>query len=595
MSSEASTRAHTGPVPFASHPVHKTGSWDGDGARSRLRKHASSDGSGDWDKVNRAEYAAGFAYVAGDGEKPSDYKLPHHDVVGGKLVTSPAGVEAAIGAASGARGGADIPDSDMAAVRAHLGKESEHALDRPAPWYRKELAAGPYAAFLELQGQADALVQLQQVSADLSLLDASDMPMPLLPRIGGEPPKRLLAFKWGANPTTKGTLHLTPEGAQRFMAAYAARGVRLCFDYYHASYNPAVAPSERKAAGTCVPSLNADGLWYEDINWTPPAAKAIRDGEWPYFSPAVLHDKAGVIVELKNPGLVIDPGTVNARPVVLDHTTRKGEPMADKKRLTLDAYSSGQSFLRACQAMADTDGAEKELGNRMTGMAAEMLSTMAGHMKQAGYMSEGEAEAGASKSKRDRVADRMLATLESQLGETDPERLEGRVMARLMAPVAAAAPTASEDRTAKIMLLDAYANRYPAAKRGELEALSLTALAACLQGLAEITTTAVVREAAQVAPTVEQLQKDLAKMPSPAAPAAASSTQPTTLAACDEKQRARVKLYIDTERKAFAAAGVPFNEACATQEGLMLLSDALPDDSTQIRHNPLPFAATYQE
>jgi len=548
----------------------------------RLRKHASSDGSGEWDKVDRATYARGFAYVAGDGEKPSDYKLPHHDVVDGKIVTVPAGVEAAIGAASGARGGAGIPDSEMSAARAHLGKESEHALDRPAPWDRKELSAGP------------VLVQQEQVT-DLALLEANDMPMPLLPRIGGEPPKRLLAFKWGANPTTKGTLHLTPEGAQRFMATYAARGVRLCFDYYHASYNPAVAPSERKAAGTCVPALADDGLWYEDIHWTPPAAKAIRDGEWPYFSPAVLHDKAGVIVELKNPGLVIDPGTVNARPVVLDHATPKGEPMADKKRLTLDAYSAGQGFLRACQAMADTDGADKELGNRMTGMAAEMLASMAGHMKQAGYMSEGEAEATASKSKRDRVADRMLATLEAQLGETDPDRLEGRLMARLMAPAAAAAPSAADDRAVKVMLLDAYANRYPAAKRGDLEALSLAALASCLQASTEITTTAVVREAAQVPPTVAQLQKDLAQMPSPTAPAAASSAQPTTLAACDDRQRRRVQMYVEAERKAFAAAGVAFDEARATDEGLMLLSDTLPDDATQIRHNPLPFAATYQE
>lgn len=551
----------------------------------RLRKHASSDGSGEWDKVDRATYARGFAYVAGDGEKPSDYKLPHHDIVDGKMVTVPAGVEAAISATSGARGGADIPESDMPMVRAHLGKESEHALDHPAPWDRKELDAG----------QTNALVQQEQAITDLALLDASDMPMPLLPRIGGEPPKRLLAFKWGANPTTKGTLYLTPEGAQRFMAAYAARGVRLCFDYYHASYNPAVAPSERKAAGTCVPSLDAVGLWYEDINWTPPASKAIRDGEWPYFSPAVLHDKAGVIVELKNPGLVIDPGTVNARPVVLDHTTPKGEPMADKKRLTCDAYSAGQGFLRACQAMADTDGSEKELWNRITGMAAEMLATMAGHMKQAGYMSEGEADAGASKAKRDRVADRMLATLESQLGETDPDRLEGRLMARLMAPAAASAPSAADDRAVKIMLLDAYANRYPATKRGDLEALSLAALASCLQASTEITAAAVVREAAQVPPTVAQLQKDLAQMPSPSVPAAASSAQPTTLAACNEQQRRRVQMYVEAERKAFAAAGVAFEEARATDEGLMVLSDTLPDDATQIRHNPLPFAATYQE
>ena len=84
-------------------------------------------------------------------------------------------------------------------------------------------------------------------------------------------------------------------------------------------------------------------------------------------------------------------------------------------------------------------------------------------------------------------------------------------------------------------------------------------------------------------------------MPSPSVPAAASSAQPTTLAACNEQQRRRVQMYVEAERKAFAAAGVAFDEARATDEGLMLLSDTLPDDATQIRHNPLPFAATYQE
>mgnify|MGYP000022201476 CR=1 FL=1 len=547
VSSQASVRA----VPFASYPVH-AGTWDGDAARLRLRKRASSDESGDWDKVDRSEYAKGFAYVAGDGASEADYKLPHHDVQGGELVTVPAGVQAAINAVQGARGGVEIPADELGAAKAHLAKEAEHALGEAPAWERSENASGEQPTLLD------------------------GIP---IPRIGGDPPTRLLAFKWGANPTTKGTLYLTPEGAEKALSAFRKKGVRLCFDYYHSSYNPAVAPAERKGAGTCAIETDAEGLWYVDIQFTPPAAQAIRLGEWPYFSPAVLHDKAGVIYELKNPGLVTDPGTINARPLVL---SEEGQPMADKKRAWLDAYSGTQTLCRQMQTIADTDGADKDLGNKYTGILAAMADEMRSHMKASGYASEAEAvEMSADRAKK---AEKMLAVLEANLGETDPAKLEGKLMLKLLAAPAPQASASAEIDALRTALLDSNQRRYPAALRPKLEAMSPGALVTYLAGTSEpALPTEALREAAPAAPTVEQLTKDTQNM---SAPTPAPSGPPTTLAACSPAQRQRVQTYVDMERHAMATAGMAFDETAATQIALTLLSDEGPTGN-ESRHLPL--------
>ena len=400
-----------------------------------------------------------------------------------------------------------------------------------------------------------------------------------IPKIGGEPPARLLAFKWGANPTTKGTLYLTPEGAQKALEAFRKKGVRLCFDYYHSSYNPAVAPAERKAASTCSVATDDDGLWYVDIQWTPPAAQAIRNGEWPYFSPAVLHDKAGVIYELKNPGLVTDPGTINARPLVL---SQEGQPMADKKRLCMDAYGGLQTNARQFQSIADTDGADKELGNKFAGMLAAMADEMRKHMQASGYTMEAEsADMGHERAKK---AEKMLAVLEANLGETDPDKLEGKLMLRLLAAPAPQPAVSADVEALRTMLLDSMQRRYPAALRSKLEALSHGALVTYLAGTSEpALPTEALREAPPAAPTVEQLTKDTQNM---SAPTPAPSGPPTTLAACNASQRLRVQTYVDLERHAKEVAGVPFDETAATQVALTLLSDESPSGN-ECRHLPL--------
>lgn len=98
-------------------------SWDGSMAEGALAKYASSDGSGDKDKINWNKYRKGFAwYDATDKENFGSYKLPHHTIKNGKLVVVWRGVAAAMAALLGARGGIKIPENDKDAVYNHLAK-----------------------------------------------------------------------------------------------------------------------------------------------------------------------------------------------------------------------------------------------------------------------------------------------------------------------------------------------------------------------------------------------------------------------------------------------------------------------------------------
>jgi len=143
-------------VPYGAHPPVE-GAWDGDGAKVRVAKWASSDGSGDEDKISWPKYGSAFTWY--DAEKPDQkgsYKLPHHDVQGGKLVTVKAGVVAAGNAIQGARGGVSIPAGDVAGVRRHLAGHYRQ-FDMTPPWEnQKELAMDPelFKKCIELMGCA---------------------------------------------------------------------------------------------------------------------------------------------------------------------------------------------------------------------------------------------------------------------------------------------------------------------------------------------------------------------------------------------------------------------------------------------------------
>ena len=102
-------------------PTDADSDWDKNKAITQLRKWASKDGTGDKDTIDWNKYRMGFAwYDAENKENFGSYKLPHHYVKDGKLVTVWRGVVAAMAALFGARGGVDIPDSEKKKVYNHL-------------------------------------------------------------------------------------------------------------------------------------------------------------------------------------------------------------------------------------------------------------------------------------------------------------------------------------------------------------------------------------------------------------------------------------------------------------------------------------------
>lgn len=141
-------------VPFHEYPLDDSDTWDGDRQRKAWRKACSSDGSGDWDTIAHSKYGAMFAYVKDDGDRPGDYLLPHHSVFSGQLRTSRKGVEAAAAAIDGARGGAKIPESDIAGVKHHLAEHFRQWHEK-APWDRTEQAKAP-DGFVMRRGRAKA-------------------------------------------------------------------------------------------------------------------------------------------------------------------------------------------------------------------------------------------------------------------------------------------------------------------------------------------------------------------------------------------------------------------------------------------------------
>ena len=117
------------------------GPWDADAAIQKLRKWASSDGSGDKDTIDWDKYFKGFGWR--DGEKKDNftsYKLPHHTVRDGKLILSKRGVVAALQALNGARRPVKIPDSEIKKVYNHLAKHYRAIFNEDPPDLKAENA-----------------------------------------------------------------------------------------------------------------------------------------------------------------------------------------------------------------------------------------------------------------------------------------------------------------------------------------------------------------------------------------------------------------------------------------------------------------------
>ena len=112
-------------VPFQDLPIAKnsdgtpsTMKWDGSEALKRILKFTADDGGQNFDEFKKA-----FFWF--NSEHPNligSYKLPFADIVNNKMIAIPRGIFAVAGALRGARGGLNIPDSDMKRVESNVSK-----------------------------------------------------------------------------------------------------------------------------------------------------------------------------------------------------------------------------------------------------------------------------------------------------------------------------------------------------------------------------------------------------------------------------------------------------------------------------------------
>ena len=116
-------------------PIDEERSWDGARARDEIRRWASSDGSGDKDKINWSKYRRGFVVGKRGSTNFGDYKLPFARVKNGRLVATLGGVIFAMAAVLGARGGIDIPE-DVRRRAYNFLASYYRRFDREPPEYR---------------------------------------------------------------------------------------------------------------------------------------------------------------------------------------------------------------------------------------------------------------------------------------------------------------------------------------------------------------------------------------------------------------------------------------------------------------------------
>lgn len=148
--------------------------WDADRAEKRIRAWAGGPEKEniDWDK-----YRQGFAWY--DDKNPESfesYKLPHHDIIDNELHTVWRGVVSAAGAIMGARGGVDIPNDDLASVKAHIAAHY-HQFDKIPPWeVQAKLYAFKWLPRPISEDEAKALRLVKGVAIHVGLSKRSPIP-----------------------------------------------------------------------------------------------------------------------------------------------------------------------------------------------------------------------------------------------------------------------------------------------------------------------------------------------------------------------------------------------------------------------------------
>lgn len=203
-----------------------------------------------------------------------------------------------------------------------------------------------------------------------------------------EPPAEIWLMPWGRVAASNGDFVVNDESRRAILERIDQRGVELVIDYeHHTVGGEFAAPDGRAVAAGWIQSLrfaregDAAGV-YAGVEWTPAAARAIRDREYRFVSPVVLvRESDGVCVGLHSVALTNTPAIHAARPIV-NKEGRSMDPKFEMARgfLGMDAsatqeqiMSEMEKFMAQLRELAGAGGDADQ---------AKVMSALAGRLKR---------------------------------------------------------------------------------------------------------------------------------------------------------------------------------------------------------------------
>lgn len=236
----------------------------------RLRAWASSDGTGDYATLDAGKLAQAFVWydpTSAAAGNISAFRLPHHDVVNGKLALTRQGLLAACRAIMGGEHG--IPDEDLPEVQSHLARHCAQ-FGMAAPWVAQPVGT------TELDPAAMSAEGAPGLSA--GVVSESWIQVARVGRFRGH---------------SAGEFEFNTDVFARIRANFlATANRRVPVDYEHATeiLNQSTLQNGAPAVGWIVELDNrGDAGLYGRVQWCDAEAVGyIRTGRYRYFSPAVV-------------------------------------------------------------------------------------------------------------------------------------------------------------------------------------------------------------------------------------------------------------------------------------------------------------------
>lgn len=152
-----------------------------------------------------------------------------------------------------------------------------------------------------------------------------------IPKLGSEPPSRVLLWRWGANPTAKGTFWLTKDSAKNIIDNFNQRGNPLVFDVDHKAFDDKAEITQKVAAGFSASlSTDVDGIWADNMVWTDLGYKLIKEGGYLFDSPVIISSAQNVITKLIAGSITNFPAKNNAQPLLFSIGASMDEELMSK-------------------------------------------------------------------------------------------------------------------------------------------------------------------------------------------------------------------------------------------------------------------------